>query len=145
VRNPRAGQYVFSVHANGGANSADFWRDVFLKHFTCRLEVFGYADTAKDPLRPRVFAQTTITPGFSRDKAVGGGVYQKFELAVTLRSQDSGAFQLSRGIGVSIIVEKTSPGELDWPARGAAASAFVRIDDVDLRFLPRPRDDNVQV
>jgi hypothetical protein len=138
VRNPRAGKYVFTVHAGGGSSSAP-GRDGFLKHFTCRLLVFGYADGAKDPLRPNVYGARDFTPAFA------DGRYDKVELAVTLRSQDGGAFQLSRGIGVAVVVEKTTPGALDWAALGPGATAFVRIDDVDLRFVPRPRDDSVEV
>ena len=42
------------------------------------------------------------------------------------------------------LVEKTSPGELDWSAF-AQAAAFVRIDDAELRFNPRQRNEDVQV
>jgi hypothetical protein len=138
VRNPRAGKYVFSVHACAGGTSGALYRDVFLKHFACRLLVFGYRDTAKDPLRPNVYATAPFTPPFAEGNE---GRYEKFELAVTLRSQDGAAFQLSRGIGVAVVVEKTTPGALDWPA----GPAFVCVDDVDLQFIPRPRDDSVEV
>jgi hypothetical protein len=140
VRNPRAGQYTFAVRACGGA-SADAFRDAFLKHFTCQLLVFGYADAAKDPLRPKMFASKPFVPAFADGKT---GQYETIELAVTLKSQDDGAFQLSKGVGVAVVVEKTSPGELDWSAFGPAA-AFVRIDDAELRFNPRQRNEDVQV
>jgi hypothetical protein len=142
VRNPRAGQYAFAVQACGGATTAELFRDAFLKHFACRLLVFGYADVAKDPLRPNVFASQPFTPAFADAKA---GRYEAVELTVTLKSQDDGAFQLSKGVGVAVVVEKASPGELDWSAFGPGAAAFVRIDEVDLRFNPRPRNDDVQV
>jgi hypothetical protein len=145
VRNPRAGRYVFRVQTCGGGVSAEFYRDVFLKHFTCRLVVFGYADAAKDPLRPNVFAAKPFVPAFANGPT---GRYEAVELAVVLRSQDGGAFQLSRGVGVAVVVEKTSPGDIDWAGLGSGAGAmhaFIRIDDVDLRFVPRPRNDDVQV
>jgi hypothetical protein len=142
VRNPRAGQYTFVVQACGGATTADLFRDAFLKHFACRLLVFGYADGAKDPLRPNGFASKPFTPAFADAKV---GRYEAVELTATLKSQDDGAFQLSKGVGVAVVVEKTSPGELDWSAFGPGAAAFVRIDDADLRFSPRPRNDDVQV
>ena len=46
---------------------------------------------------------------------------------------------------VAIVVEKTSPGVLDLGALGNAPQAFIRIDDVELAFVPRPRNDDVQV
>jgi Protein of unknown function (DUF1501) len=142
VRNPRAGKYIFSVKACGGGASAAFFRAVFLKQFQCRLLVYGFADLAKDPLKPgRVFSNTPFVPVFAAPKV---GKYEDFEVAVVLRSQDGGAFDLSKGVGVAVVVEKTAPGELDWSPYGAAA-AFVRIDDVTLRFIARPRDDNVLV
>jgi len=62
-----------------------------------------------------------------------------------LRSQDAGAFELSRGVGVAIIVEKTTPGDLRLGPDGGPHQAFVRIDDVALAFTARPRNDDVQV
>jgi hypothetical protein len=50
--------------------------------------------------------------------------------------------ETSRGIGVAVIVEKRSPGALELPA---TARALVRIDDVELTFDARPRDDRVTV
>jgi hypothetical protein len=136
VRNPRAGKYVFTLHATGGGTAAALYRDVFAKHVTCRMVVFGYRDGAKDPRQPNIYAAREIAVPFAEVR------YGMYELAVTLRSQDGGAFQLSRGIGVAVVLEKTTPGDLEWPATG---NAFVRIDDVDLRFIPRPRDDSVEV
>lgn len=139
VRNPRAGRYVFSVHANGGGSSAAYFRAVFLKHFTCRLSIFGYTDLQKNPLSIREFAKLVLTPTFAQADA---GPFEKVELTASLRSQDNGAFELSRGVGVAISVEKTSPGGLEV-ANGE--QAFLRIDDVEMKFIPRPRDETVMV
>jgi hypothetical protein len=142
VRNPRAGKYSFTVNACGGGTSAALFRDVFLKQFQCRLLVYGFAGVAKDPLKPgRMFANAPFVPGFADGKV---GKYEEFEASVVLRSQDGGAYDLSKGIGIAVVVEKTAAGELDWSVYGAA-NAFVRIDDVGLRFIARPRDDTVQV
>src|SRR5262249_43077043 len=132
VRGPQAGRYTFAVHACGGG-AAEHYREVFQKHFTCRLAIFGYTDERKDPSQARVFASAPFQPPF-------GEKYERFEESVVLRSQDAGAFQLSKGIGVAVIVEKTTPGELELDGR-----AFIRIDDVELIFAPRPRNADVQV
>jgi hypothetical protein len=135
VRNPRAGRFVLSIHACGGGSPAAF-RDLIAKHFTSRLSVFGYQDTSKDPLRPRVFATADFTPAFA-DKT---GRFERFELTIILKSQDDGARHINRGVGVALTLEKTSAGVLEM-----ADSAFVRIDDVNLEFIPRPRNDEVMV
>jgi hypothetical protein len=138
VRNPRAGKYMFSVHACGGG-SAVAYRDLFLKHFTCRLVIYGYTEVTKDATRVQEFASVPFAPPFADGKE---GKYQKFELTTVLRSQDGGAMQTTRGVGVAVVVQKTSPGVLEVPA---GAGAFVRVDEVELEFVARPRNDDVQV
>lgn len=146
VRNPRAGQFVLTAHVSGGGASAELFRDAFLKHFQCRLVLFGYSDPSKNPLTPRVFDSADFTPSFTVSQlASAPAAYQRVELKRHLRGQDAGAKEINQGVGVAIVVEKVTPGVLDWSALGAGASAFVRVDDVELRFVPRPRDDSVQV
>lgn len=139
VRNPRAGQFTFAVHACGAADNGDFYREVFLKHFTCRLVIFGFLDLKKDHRQQRPFATLGFQPPWCED---GKPRYEKFQVSVKLRSQDGGAMETSRGIGVAIVVEKTTPGVLELPA---ATRALVRFDDVELVFNARPRDDSVTV
>jgi hypothetical protein len=141
VRNPRAGKYKLSVHACGGG-TLETYRDTFLKNFTCKLVVFGYNDLNKDPRAVREFASVAFQSPFADAKT---GKYEKFELTVVLKSQDDGAFHLSKGVGVAVLVEKTSPGVLDVASLGNTPQAFIRIDDVELIFVPRPRNDDVQV
>ncbi len=137
VRNPRAGTFTVSVHVCGGGSADDF--RTFLKHFTCRLVLFGYRDLAKDPARGlREYASVPFEPPFA-DKAEG---YHMVSLTRSLRSQDGGASEIEMGVGVAVIVERRTPGELLIPA---GARAFVRIDDVEIGFVPRPRNDEVTV
>jgi hypothetical protein len=142
VRNPRAGRFTFSAHACGAGLSAEFYREVFLKQFVCRLLIFGFVDGKKDHRRQRVFAQLDFQPAWS---ASGQPKYERFQVAATLRSQDGGAMETSNGIGVAILVERVDGAPLSLPAAGPNSSTFIRIDDVELAFNPRPRDDNVTV
>jgi hypothetical protein len=141
VRNPRAGSYTFSVHASGGAVSEEVYRNVFLKHLTCRLVIFGYKDLKKDPRNVREYGSAVIQPPFADGRK---GAYRQFEVAAALRSQDGGAMEIERGVGVAVIVEKTTPGELDAGKAFGGQPAFIRIDEVNLRFVPRPRNDDKQ-
>jgi hypothetical protein len=138
LRNPRAGTYTVSIHACGGGSAEDY--RLFLKHFTCRLVLFGYRNLAKDATKGmREFTSLAIAPPFADAKTAG---YQKYSLGRSLRSQDGGANEIEMGVGVGIVVEKTSAGEL---AIAAGQQAFLRIDDVSIEFVPRPRNDDVMV
>jgi hypothetical protein len=148
VRNPRAGRFTFSVHACGAGPSSEFYREVFLKHFVCRLAIFGFLNLKKDHRQHRQFATFDFQPAWCE---ASQSRYDRFQVTATLRSQDAGAMETSRGIGVAVIVEKVTPGILELPSGATGVSpvpdfgAFIRIDDAELAFDPRPRDDNVTV
>ena len=138
MRNPRAGTYTLAVHACGGGSPEDYRS--LLKHFTCRLVLFGYRNLAKDPRSGmREYASLLLQPPFHGGKAGG---YARFELTRALRSQDGGAAEIEMGVGMAVVLEKTSPGDL---VVTAGQRAFIRIDNVEIRFVPRPRNDDVQV
>jgi len=142
VRAPQAGQYTFSVHAAAGGTSAEYYRDVFSKHFVCRLKIFGYADDSKSPRNIREYASVVFQPPFAPS---GAPKYERFEVTRFLRSQDGGAFELSLGIGVAVVVEKVTPGVLNLAEAAIAHQVFIRLDDVQLDFNARPRNENVRV
>jgi hypothetical protein len=71
-----------------------------------------------------------------------GYEYEKVTLTRKLRSQDGGANEIEMGVGVAIVVERSTPGDFEVEA---GQSALIRIDDVDIHFVPRPRNDDVQV
>ncbi len=120
VRNPMAGTYTFAVHASG-SGSAEFYRETFLEHFACRLVIFAFRDLKKNHAEHEPFVSAEFRPAWS---PAGEPNYQRFEVAVTLRSQDGGANQTGRGIGVAVIVEKQTPGELELSPRDEALFAL---------------------
>jgi hypothetical protein len=146
VRNPRAGKFTFTVHATGGGPSGEVYREAFLKNFVCRLVIFGFLDLKKDHRQQRVFSTVEFQPAWSEP---GRPRYERFQVSATLRSQDAGAMETSRGIGVAVIVEPIAPGAASGDTAKAtvlaAQDAFIRIDDVEFSFNPRPRDDRVTV
>jgi hypothetical protein len=136
LRNPRAGTYTLTLHLSGGGRAEDY--ALFRKHFASRLVLFGYTDLTKDPRKKvREYASVPLDPPFA-GRASG---YQKVTLTRKLRSQDGGASEIEMGVGVAVVVEK---GPSDWvvPTGGRA---FLRIDDVAVEFVPRPRNDDVTV
>jgi hypothetical protein len=134
VRSNRAGRYTFTIEAQGDGGSPEQYGNVFQKALTCRLVIFGYADHSKHPAKVREFASTKFTPTFGKPG--------KYSVSAVLKSQDDGAFHLRLGIGVAVVVENTSGGEV---ALTADQSAFIRIDNTSLDFVARPRNDDVQV
>lgn len=139
IRNPRAGRFTFTISACG-SGMPDFYRETFLKHFVCRLVVFGFIDLKKDHRQQRIFATADFVPTWCE---AGKPKYERFQVQATLRSQDGGAMETSRGIGAAIVVEKLA-GDLDLAAH-ASGAAYLQVDRVDLSFDPRPRDENVTV
>ncbi len=140
IRNFRAGHYTFTINACGGGNSRQMFDDLFRKHFTCSLVIYRHTEATKSTLKMKEEVSVPFQPEFSDDAAPK---YQKFQLAKLLDSRTPGSnFAVGLGLGVAVIIEKTSPGTLELPAGGRA---FIRIDDVELVFNPRVRNDDVQV
>jgi hypothetical protein len=137
IRNARGGHYTFTVRASAGGTSANYFERVFLANFTCRLLLFRFANTAKDARDAQVLTSTTFRPRFGEEAA--------FTVDSFLGSTIPGAnFSIGNGLGVAVVVEKTSPGTLQLSERGPQ-QAFVRIHSVSLEFQPRVRDESVTV
>ncbi len=133
IRNARGGHYTFTVQAAGGGAARDLFEREFLAHFTCRLLLFRYNDVRKDPTHVTVLAAADFRPAF--------GASASFEVNRFLGSTQPGAnFPIGNGLGVAVVVEKTSPGTLT-----PAGQAYLRVHSVALEFNPRPRDDSVTV
>jgi hypothetical protein len=104
------------------------------------MVLFGYQDLAKNPMSGmREYASAPIEPASEKD---GTRAWQKFTLTRALRSQDAGASEIEMGVGLAILVERTTPGDLAVPP---GARAYLQIDDVEISFTPRPRNDDVKV
>jgi hypothetical protein len=140
IRSARGGHFTFTVRASGGGASAEFYEQVFLANFTCRLVLFRFSDTRKDPRDMQVLASADFRPAFGDGTAPGAYTVDRF-----LGSTTPGAnFAIGNGLGVAVVIDKTSPGMLQFPDR-TPQQAFVRIHSVALEFNPRPRDDSVTV
>ena len=103
--------------------------------FSFRLVIFGYSNPKKDPHQVREYASLAFRP-------TTDGAPQRVSLNAVLKSQDDGAFQLSQGVGVALVVERSSPGGL---VLDPSAAAHLRVHAMELTFDARPRDDDVTV
>jgi hypothetical protein len=138
LRNPRQGLYEVVLRVAAGGLAADF-RELLALHFSAQAVLFGYRELTKD-LRQgmREFAQVPVDLEFDDEL----GVYREVRLSARLRSQDDSANEIEMGVGLVLILEKTSPGVLELPA---GSRAWLALDDVEIRFTPRLRNDNVRV
>jgi hypothetical protein len=138
LRNPRQGLYEVSLQVAAGGVAADF-RELLALHFTAQVVLFGYKELTKD-LRQgmREFARVPVDLEFDDDL----GVDREVRLSARLRSQDDSANEIEMGVGLAVLLEKTSPGVLELPP---GSRAWLALDDVEIRFTPRPRNDNVRV
>src|SRR6202030_1481155 len=98
---------------------------LFRGPLTCRLVLFRYADMTKDPTKVQELASVPFVPEFSDVAAP-----RSYTLTRFLGSTVPGAnFPIGNGLGVAVVVEKTSPGVLRLSEPG---QAFLRVHGVTL-------------
>lgn len=143
VRSPFAGTYTLAVRACGDGSSPMFYDQVFAKHFACRIVFFQYTEQAKKPAQRRELASLDITPKFCETAPLA---FEEFRLTKQFINATPGSnFSFGLGLGVAVIVEKTSPGVLQLPADVVGQSALIRLAAVDLTFRGKERNPNVTV
>lgn len=137
IRNPRAGTYTLTAWAVGMGMPEDYRR--LLSNFRFRLSLFGYTELSKNASRGRKeFASVEFSPPLAK----GPSDYVPVTLTRKLRSQENGAAEIEMGIGAALIVERSTAGPLEIPVGGWA---FLAVDDFEIAFVPRPRDESVTV
>jgi hypothetical protein len=130
IRNARGGNYTFTVEAAGEGATADDFAKLFAAHFECRLSLVRYRDARKDPREATDLGSTVFKPEFGKSKA--------FTVDRFLGSRGGGAnFPIGNGLGVRLIVTKSSAGSLVCSGRGG-----LRVSAVKVEFGAAPRDEN---
>lgn len=138
IRNARGGHYTFTIQASGGGSSAEYFEAVLRRHFVCRLVLFRFSDSEKNPLKIEELASESFAPTFAAD-----GSTQSFAVAKFLGSTMPNVnFPIGNGLGVAVIVERTSAGDLSAKLLGRG-EAFLEISQVAVEFDPKPRDERV--
>ena len=131
------------MRACGGGSSQAFFEEVFRKHFTCRLAFFQYLEKEKHATERKEFASIEFTPLFRDEKTKG---LQEFQLVKRFENLNPGQnFSFGLGLGVAILIEKTSEGTLELAADGRPSQAMVRIEGVDLQFMGKEINPDVSV
>jgi len=140
VRSPFSGTFKVVIDVATRATTPAFFEKVFLEHFVCKLGLFRYTQAAKSPLQRAEWASVEFKP------ALGvGKTWQTVELTKEFINKTPGAnFSFGLGLGVMILVEKKTPGVLEWPI-GQPHGAEVLVKRVRVSFTPKPRNENVTV
>ncbi len=144
VRSPFAGRFILSVHACGTGTSREFYEGVFLKHFTCRLAFYQYANPAKKLAERRELASITFQPKFVElGKLLA---FERVKLSKLFANPTPGAnHSFGAGLGVGVYVEKTTPDTVDLKFDHDPPQAYIVIDRVDLVFAGKERNEKVTV
>jgi hypothetical protein len=141
VRSPFAGTYSAKVQVCGEATEREWFEGVFLKHFTCKLILFQYTDPAKKATARQEHIAVNFVPKWCDAAAPR---YEPVELTKDFVHPTPGSnFSFGRGLGIGIVVEKTSDGPLELPAR--PLSAWLRVKHVELTFQGKPVNKDVTV
>ena len=137
IRNARGGQYTLTIKATGIGSSTDEFEKSFLANMTCRLVLFRFTNINKDPRTVSELASAEFRPSF--------GKTETFKVDRFLGSTTPGAnFSIGNGLGIAIVLEKKTPGQLALP-KNEPHQAALRIESVTLDFSPRVRDESVTV
>jgi hypothetical protein len=141
VRSPFAGTYKLSVRMRGEASSSKQYAEQFQKHFTCSLEFFQFKSTSKNASQRNPLASVEVQPKLASKP----GEFVEFELVKEFVNPKPGSnFSFGAGMGIAVIVQKTSDGELRLDA-GQSPLARVRIAEVNLEFVGKERNAKVKV
>ena len=140
VRSPFAGKYRLTIVCGGEATTREHFDNVFLKHFTCKLQYYQYTDAAKKPVDRKELESLVFRPPFA---GPDGSASDSFVLEKEFLNPTPGQnFSFGLGMGVAVIVEKTTEGALDLAAADRAALV---IHSVTLEFIGKERNKDVQV
>jgi hypothetical protein len=143
VRSPFAGKFRLSLRCCGEGSSLELYEEQLLKHFACRLTFYQYTEPGKNPLKRKELASLTVQPKFREPESPA---WETFTLEKTFENPNSGQnFSFGLGLGVAIILEKTTPGPLVLGPGDASRSAWICVQAVELDFAGKPIKEEVTV
>jgi hypothetical protein len=138
IRSPFAGTFEVTIEMAARASSKEFFEQVFAKHFTSKLSLFRFSEKAKSPLQRTDWEALAFQPELTDGKS-WKTVQIKREF---INPKPGDNFSFGLGLGVAILVEKTSPGALEL-AGDETHGAEVLVKSVQVKFTAKPRNDKV--
>ncbi|MCA9071409.1 MAG: DUF1501 domain-containing protein, partial [Planctomycetaceae bacterium] len=138
VRSPFAGTYQLRVRL-AGESSDEKTAKWFQENFTCRLQFFQFTERTKNAAHRKTLASVDVHPTFSKTTPK----FEEMELVKEFVNPNPGAnFSFGIGLGVAVVIEKTSPGDLQLPS-GSSPLARLSIECVQLKFIGKERNEKV--
>lgn len=139
IRSPFAGKYLLKVPVRATGSSRQFFDEVFLKQFVFRLQFFQFTTKGKLATERKELASMTFVPRFTDQPKD----FEVFTLEKVFENPSPGGnFSFGLGMGIAIIIEKTSAGVL---AVANTDAATLEIDDVTVEFTGKARIETVKV
>ncbi|WP_169973377.1 DUF1501 domain-containing protein [Tautonia rosea] len=136
IRSARGGEYTFTVTASGSGDSPEQFDEEFLGRFSCRLVLFRFANSSKNPREVQELASIDFRPTFGEPRS--------FTLERYLGSTSGNVnFAIGQGLGVAVVVQNTTGQAIEGSNTQESPSAALRIHHVSLRFSARPRHENM--
>lgn len=130
LRNPRAGRFMAKAIVDAVVDPVELGQKLDNAGVKAEIVLFGYLDgNRKDLGKIREFGKATLVPGKDAGRL-------QAELSVRLRSQDDGASEIERGVGVMLRFTF---------ADSSKNAPTLAMRHVDVVFDPRPRSDDVTV
>jgi len=143
VRSPFAGRFTLTARLCGSGLSPDYYDRMLLENFEAKLIFFQFTEREKQPTDRKELASTGLRPRYAPP---GGPEFQEFALTKEFVNPKPGSnFSFGLGLGVALVLEKTSPGELDLSAAEGIQRAFLLVDEIKLEFTGKERNDDVKV
>lgn len=141
VRSPFAGRFKLTARLSGSGCSKEFYDAVFAKNFTLRMQYYQYVEAGKSPLQRKDLGSQVVFPPYSEVD----GKPETYSLEKVFENPTAGAnFSFGLGLGVALILEKSSEGLLELPAE-CPNRASIRVHEFTLEFIGKERKENVTV
>mgnify|MGYP002623165421 FL=1 len=140
VRSPFAGTFTFRLRLRGIAASPDADEQFFAQHFRCRMQFFQFTERAKSAADRRELAGVDVSPKF----AAAGDEWETIELTREFINPNLGGnFSFGLGMGIALVIKRTSSGPLQIPAGDRPLG--IEVAEAQVVFNAKPRVDTVRV
>lgn len=130
IRDPQSGSFIVTASVAGRGTSADLFQKLFADHFRCRLLLFQFTHPSKSAQHRQELASLEFVPVFVPDTDSAGS--QSVRLEKRLAPALGANFTFGLGIGVAVIVERKTEGELAWPGR--SGDGYLQVQRIDVGF-----------
>lgn len=142
VRSPFAGTYRLHVWLRSSSPSASEFDRWFAGQFQCRLQFFQFTEASKSITNRKELASLVVHPAFNQDT----NALQQFTLEKSFANPTPGGnFSFGLGLGVAVTLERVIAGPTPLPASSPSIPCAIEIQQFQVEFRGKPRNEDVTV